>query len=90
VKNPWVKYTLIRLGSFIVLTSILTSVGFDWVFAVMVAAVLSFAFSLIFLNKMRDQLSSGVYKRINKGAGAPDDESDLENKLLDEQTKNPE
>ncbi len=87
MKNPWVKYTLIRLGSFIVLTSILTSVGFDWVFAVMVAAVLSFAFSLIFLNKMRDQMSSGVYKRINKGAGAPDDESDLENKLLDEQTK---
>ena len=89
MKNPWVKYTLIRLGSFIVLTSILTSVGFDWVFAVMVAAVLSFAFSLIFLNKMRDQMSSGVYKRINKGAGAPDDESDLENELLDEQTKKP-
>ena len=88
MKNPWVKYTLIRLGSFIVLTSILTSVGFDWVFAVMVAAVLSFAFSLIFLNKMRDQMSSGVYKRINKGAGAPDEESDLENKLLDEQTIN--
>ena len=88
MKNPWVKYTLIRLGSFIVLTSIMTSVGFDWVFAVMVAAVLSFAFSLIFLNKMRDQMSSGVYKRINKGAGAPDEESDLENKLLDEQTIN--
>jgi MFS superfamily sulfate permease-like transporter len=88
VKNPWVKYTLIRLGSFIVLTSILTSVGFDWVFAVMVAAVLSFAFSLIFLSKMRDQMSSGVYKRINKGAGAPDEESDLENKILDEKSKN--
>ena len=86
--NPWVKYTLIRLGSFIVLTSILTSVGFDWVFAVMVAAVLSFAFSLIFLSKMRDQMSSGVYKRINKGAGAPDEESDLENKILDEKSKN--
>jgi MFS superfamily sulfate permease-like transporter len=76
------------LGSFIVLTSILTSVGFDWVFAVMVAAVLSFAFSLIFLSKMRDQMSSGVYKRINKGAGAPDEESDLENKILDEKSKN--
>lgn len=88
MKNPWVKYTLIRLGSFIVLTSILTSVGFDWVFAVMVAAVLSFAFSLIFLSKMRDQMSSGVYKRINKGAGAPDEESDLENKILDEESKN--
>ena len=88
MKNPWVKYTLIRLGSFIVLTSILTSVGFDWVFAVMVAAVLSFAFSLIFLSKMRDQMSSGVYKRINKGAGAPDEESDLENKILDENSKN--
>ncbi len=88
MKNPWVKYTLIRLGSFIVLTSILTSVGFDWVFAVMVAAVLSFAFSLIFLSKMRDQMSSGVYKRINKGAGAPDEESDLENKILDEKSKN--
>ena len=88
MKNPWVKYTLIRLGSFIVLTAILTSVGFDWVFAVMVAAVLSFAFSLIFLSKMRDQMSSGVYKRINKGAGAPDEESDLENKILDEKSKN--
>ena len=88
MKNPWVKYTLIRLGSFIVLTSILTSVGFDWFFAVMVAAVLSFAFSLIFLSKMRDQMSSGVYKRINKGAGAPDEESDLENKILDENSKN--
>ncbi len=87
MKNPWVKYTLIRLGSFIVLTSILTSVGFDWVFAVMVAAVLSFAFSLIFLSKMRDQMSSGVYKRINKGAGAPDEESDLENMILDEKSK---
>lgn len=85
MKNPWLLYTLARLGVFAVLLTILLLVGFTGYYSVAIAAVLSLAFSLIFLNKQRQALSQSIYNRVqkNKVDGIDDADSDLENDILD-------
>jgi len=70
MRNVWLKYTTIRLGLFIGLTILLGLLGVIWVLAVIIAAMLSFAFSLLFLSKLRDQMSQQIYERRNKPKGA--------------------
>lgn len=87
MKNPWLVYTLARLGVFaLVLTGFLL-IGFGWLYSTLIAAALSLAFSLIFLSKQREAISEGIYERVqkNKTTGIDDAESDLENRKLDEQ-----
>jgi hypothetical protein len=85
MKNPWLLYALARLGVFAVLLTILLLVGFNGYYSVAIAAVLSLAFSLIFLNKQRQALSQSIYDRVqkNKVDGIDDADSDLENDILD-------
>ena len=85
MKNPWLLYTLARLGVFAVLLTILLLVGFNGYYSVASAAVLSLAFSLIFLNKQRQALSQRIYTQVqkNKVDGIDDADSDLENDILD-------
>jgi hypothetical protein len=85
MKNPWLLYTLARLGVFAVILTILLLVGFNGYYSVAIAAVLSLAFSLIFLNKQRQALSQSIYNRVqkNKVDGIDDADSDLENDILD-------
>ncbi len=85
MKNPWLLYTLARLGVFAVLLTILLLVGFNGYYSVAIAAVLSLAFSLIFLNKQRQALSQSIYNKVqkNKVDGIDDADSDLENDILD-------
>ena len=85
MKNPWLLYTLARLGVFAVILTILLLVGFNGYYSVAIAAVLSLAFSLIFLNKQRQALSQSIYDRVqkNKVDGIDDADSDLENDILD-------
>lgn len=85
MKNPWILYTAARLGVFAVVLAVLLLIGFDGYYSVAIAAVLSLAFSLIFLNKQRDAISKNIYDRVkkNKSEGLEDAESDLENEILD-------
>ena len=85
MKNPWILYTVARLGVFAAVLTLLLLIGFDGYYSVAIAAVLSLAFSLIFLNKQRDAMSSTIYDRVkkNKVEGIEDSESDLENEILD-------
>lgn len=78
-------YLSLRIGLFAVLLLILMLIGADWLISAAIAAVLSLALSLLLFNKQRDQLSTLIYERVQHRAehGQADDESDLENRLID-------
>ena len=87
MKNAWVKYTVIRLGLFIGLSVLFSLIGMPWFAAVLIAAMLSFAYSLFFLSALRDQISKELYEKKSNTLGSGDPESDLENEIVDLEVK---
>lgn len=87
MKNPWIVYTVARLGVFTVALVGFLFAGFGGLYSTLLAAALSLAFSLVFLGRQRDAISGEIYERVekNKTSGIEDAESDFENKKLDEQ-----
>ena len=83
MKNAWVKYTVIRLGLFIGLCIVFGLLALPWFAAVLLAGMLSFAYSLLFLNGLRDQISKDLYEKKTNTLGSGDPESDLENEIVD-------
>lgn len=85
MKKHWLVYISARLGVFAAVLTVFMLLGFGWLYATLIAAALSLAFSLIFLSKQREALSSDIYNRVkkNKEVGIDDADSDLENDLLD-------
>ena len=90
MKNAWVKYTVIRLGLFIGLSVLFSLIGMPWFAAVLIAAMLSFAYSLFFLSALRDQISKELYEKKANTLGSGDPESDLENEIVDLEVKSKE
>jgi hypothetical protein len=88
VKNPWIRYTLIRLGLFFGIFLIFALLIDNIYFAAFIAAAISFAISLLVLDRARDSLSEQVHDKLARGKDGryADPESDLENQLLDEAT----
>jgi hypothetical protein len=86
VKNPWIRYTLIRLGLFFGIFLILALLIDNIYFAAFIAAAISFAISLLVLDRARDSLSEQIHDKLARGKDGryADPESDLENQLLDE------
>lgn len=86
MKKHWLVYISARLGVFALVLTVFMLIGFGWLYSTLIAAALSLAFSLIFLNKQREALSSDIYNRVkrNKEVGIDDADSDLENDLLDQ------
>ncbi len=74
------------MGVFALVLTIFMIIGFGWLYSTLIAAALSLAFSLIFLSRQREALSSDIYNRVkkNKEVGIDDADSDLENDLLDQ------
>ena len=87
MKNAWVKYTVIRLGLFIGLCIVFGLLALPWPAVVLLAAMLSFAYSLLFLNGLRDQISKDLYEKKTNTLGSGDPESDLENEIVDLEVK---
>gem|GEM_PF-469403 len=83
MKNVWLKYTIYRLGMFAILTTALGLLGVPILFAVLLAGMISFAISIIFLSKLRDEISKQLYEKRKNTLGSGDPESDLENAQLD-------
>jgi len=85
VKKHWLVYIAARLGVFAAVLTVFMLIGFGWLYSTLIAAALSLAFSLIFLSKQREALSSDIYSRVKKtkDVGINDSDSDLENDLLD-------
>ena len=82
MKNVWLKYTLYRLGIFAVL-AVIFGLLMPILFAILVAGMVSFALSIIFLSKLRDEISKQIYEKRQNTFGSGDRESDLENSKLD-------
>jgi hypothetical protein len=76
VKNPWLLYTLIRLGMFFGLFFILLLLDFNPYFSAIIAAAISFALSLLVLDRQRNAMSEQVAKKLSR---------DSQGKYLDEQ-----
>ena len=76
--NLWIKYTLIRLGLFALVTIVIALIGATWLIAAVLAAMISFAVSVIFLSGMRDEMSKQIYQKRNKSS---DSDADFEDKL---------
>jgi len=89
VINPWISYTLLRLGLFVVFFWGFLALGFNTYVAAIIAAGVSFAISLLFLDKQRNAMSQAVSKKLARNdKGSYDDaESDLENDIVDSETQ---
>ncbi|PFG29401.1 DUF4229 domain-containing protein [Paramicrobacterium agarici] len=69
---PAVTYTILRLLTFFVPLAILLLLGFNEWFSAIVAALIGFAVSLIFLRRSRDQVSEAIHsKRTGADAAKP-------------------
>ena len=79
MKNPWIKFAAIRLGVFAIVLTALLLLNAPWIFAVAVATAVGFAFSLLFLNKAKSEVSQDIYQRINKKG---DTDSDVEDEIV--------
>ena len=54
--RPWIKYSLIRLGIFVVVLAILLVLQVNPFLATVIAAVAGFVISYVFFRKVRDQV----------------------------------
>lgn len=90
MKNPWLLYTLIRLGMYFGLFLILFALDFNPFFAAIIAAAISFAVSLLVLDKQRDALSQSVARKLVRDqSGKYDDkQGEIEDQLLDSKEVN--
>ena len=79
MKNPLLVYTLARLGVFAAVLAVLLLLNFAPIVAVIIATMLSFSFSLIFLRKQREASSAKLYDAINKPKKSPDEHAEDEN-----------
>lgn len=66
MKNPWVKYLVLRIGTFSAFLAVMLLLQFDPFFASAIAAVLALAISLIFFGNQRDAVSEAIYRAKNK------------------------
>jgi hypothetical protein len=87
MRNVWVKYTVIRLGLFALLCIVFGILGLPWFFTVLLAAMLSFTYSMFFLGHLRDEISKQIYEKRSNSLGSGDPESDLENEVVDLEAK---
>lgn len=86
MKNPWIRYTLIRLGLFFGIFLIFAFLDFNIYFAAIIAAAISLAISLLVLDRERSSLSEQIHERFARPEDGSyrDAESDLENQVLDQ------
>jgi hypothetical protein len=80
VKNPWLNYLLIRIGTFAGILTILLLLQLDPFFSSMIAAVLALAISLLFFSKQREAVSKAIYEaRFKKNDNDTDAEDQIGN-----------
>jgi uncharacterized membrane protein YphA (DoxX/SURF4 family) len=69
--KPWVIYSLYRVGIFAAAFAVLVLVGFEPWIAAIVAAIIGFCVSYLFLREARDKVAEDVYSRRH----APDEQA---------------
>lgn len=63
---PWVRYSIIRLGLFSVLFTIVLLLGVELWIAALVATVMAFSLSYIFFSRQRDILARDLAARVER------------------------
>ena len=84
MKNPWVKYLLLRVGTFLVILAGMLALRLDAYFSTMIAAVMALSLSLLFFGKQRDEVSKSIYESRNK---KNDSDSNHEDQALSDPDK---
>ena len=85
MKNPWIKYLVLRIGTFLVILGGMLALRFDAYFSTFIAATMALALSLLFFSKQRDAVSKSIYEARNK---KNDKDSDHEDSTIDEKESN--
>lgn len=79
--RQWILYSLIRVGVFTVALAVCLIVGMNVFLATIVAAVIGFCISFIFLGKQRQAVSTSIdHLRTTKSR---DVDNEIENEALD-------
>ena len=55
--RPWIAYTLVRVGLFVVFFAVLYVLGLQWWLAALIAAALGFCVAYIFFRPMRERVA---------------------------------
>lgn len=76
MKNPWIKYLVLRIGTFSALLAVMLLLQFDPFFASAIAAVLALAISLLFFGNQRNAVSEAIYRAKNKKNDSDSDSED--------------
>lgn len=89
MKNPWLSYTLIRLGLFFGLFLLMLLLEFNPFFSAIIAAGVSFAIALVFLDKQRNAMSASVAQRLARDESGSylDEQGAIEDEIIDSQTE---
>ena len=89
MKNPWLSYSLIRLALFFGPFLVLLLLNFNPFFSAIIAAAVSFAVSLVFLDKQRTAMSERVAQKLARGEAGTylDEEASVEDAIIDSQAE---
>ncbi|MDA9917705.1 DUF4229 domain-containing protein [Pontimonas sp.] len=72
----WIRYSVLRLGIFVVVLVALSFTGITWWLSALLATAIAFALSYIFLSHQRDELSRDIAARLNRKKTDVDAESE--------------
>jgi ABC-type bacteriocin/lantibiotic exporter with double-glycine peptidase domain len=81
--RPWIKYSLIRLGIFIVVLVVLLVIGMNPFLAAIVAAVAGLVLSYIFFRRIRDEVAAELAARGTAAVVVKNVDTDAEDDALD-------
>lgn len=84
----WVTYSLLRIALFAVPFAVLMLVGVDWIWAALVATIVSFCASYIFLRRQRDAMANDL-SAIRRGRTVRTVDDDSEDAAVDRDGSRP-
>lgn len=81
--KPWLVYSIVRLGLFALAFAVLSLLGFDWLWAALLAAVIGFCVSYLAFDRLRRQVATSLAER-RAAPAVKDADSSAEDDALDE------
>ncbi|MGV8876589.1 MAG: DUF4229 domain-containing protein [Rhodoglobus sp.] len=79
--KPWIQYSLVRVGIFAAVFTLLMVVQGDWLISAIIAAIVGFAISYIFFGKLRNAVALDIVAR--RSARSHDPDRDAEDAAVD-------
>ena len=70
--KPWVAYSLLRVGVFVVAFAVLMLANVPWWLSAVIAAVIGLCVGYIFFGRLRDRVALDIAERRTRPAGDAD------------------